>query len=285
MLLLLGLACAAFAPVPHGGITLHISILPSEIHLLRSVSRRIVWPLHQCFSTVVVAIDQPGGKTYSSTRTAPPKYITPQNISVDSRRIKDNMAQSMRLLATQCRKPLLQLDFGGRTPYFTGPPTHPMDDPAFADNASLPREQRFFKNTQMYTRALVETRSAYIVHADIDTTGLTLPPVAHGRSMLRMPNFVRQAVHELVKDPRLLFVMPGRRCKSAYILPYPVSCRLFVSMPARFKTMLPLRYWASHVEDMLRYNMERHRFTGLMIEASTPCVASTYLARWLFGRI
>lgn len=285
MLTLLVLACAAFAPVPQGGITLHISVLPSEIHLLRSVSRRIVWPLHQCFSAVVVAIDQPGGKTYSTSRNAPPKYITPHNVSVDKQRIKDNMAQSMRLLTTQCNKPLLILDFGGPTPYFTEPPTNPMDDPAFADNTSLPREQRFFKNTQMYTRALVETSTAYIVHADIDTTGLTLPPVARGRSVLRAPSFVAQAAHELSRDPHLLFVMPGRRCTVTYTLPYPVSCRLFVSMPSRFRTMLPLRYWASHVEDMLRYNMEMHEFTGLMIEASTPCVASTYLARWLFARL
>jgi len=283
MLPFLVVACA-FGPAP-GSIALHISVTPSEIDLLPSVARRVVWPLQQCFSSVVVAVDQPGGKTYSNSRNDPPRYITPHNVTVNVHRVQQLMGQTMRLLRTKCKRVELIIDLGGHAPYFTDPPTHPEDEPAFADNPSLPSDMRFFKNTVMYTRALVETTADYIVHADIDTTGLTVPPVATGRSALRAADFVLQAVRKLEKDEKLLFVMPGRHCDKAHTIPYTMSCRLFVSMPARFKTMLPLRYWASHVEDMMRYNMQLHNFTGIMLEGSRPCVASTYLARWLFSNV
>lgn len=286
-----------FRDVPTGGLTLHVSVVPSELHLLTSVPRRIVWPLQQCYTCFVITVDLPhGGKTYGKTRLSAPVYIPNSNIEtkIDVSKVELMVEKSRLLLNSHCRHPVFVIvdvlnhsHFKNISKYYdlAGPAYHPNDDPVFVDDVNK-NGIHLFKNTFMYTHTLFSERTKYLVHADIDTTGLRTGPVSAGQSVLQKVDFVASAVYELEKNKRLLFVMPSRSCNNTTTYEIRLStfsCRLFVSMPTRFKSMAPLQYYASHVEDMIMYNMKTNAYTSVVIEGSLPCVASTYLARLLYS--
>jgi hypothetical protein len=283
------LVCAArFNPVPEGGVTLHVSTTPDDLYRLPSIDRRIVWPLHQCFTTLLITVDLPhGGKTYGKTRESEPVYLLPaaavvvQNklINVESsvRMLRSHCANSVNFVIEVLNHTLSNADMFN----FSGPATHPSTERSFADTKKdLPIESRFFVNTVMYVTTLATTTTKYILHADIDTLGLSIGRPVVGRTTPMSVDFARRAFSELTVRPNLLFVMPSRSCLSAMeAVPSDMSCRLFVSMTARFNRMLPLRYWASHVEDILAENMKLHNLTGLTLKGTFPCVANTFIVR------
>ena len=111
LMLLAGASADTFLDVPFGGLALHLSVTPSEIYRLKSVDRRIVWQLTQCFSIVTVVVDPPhGGKTYGKKRTDDPVYLTNLPMMSASSRleimvsVRKAMKPSMNMLRNHCRK-------------------------------------------------------------------------------------------------------------------------------------------------------------------------------------
>jgi len=300
--LCLSVVSASYNKVPAGGLTLHISVTPSDMNYLSSAHRRIVWPLQQCFTILWVTIDLPhGGKTYAATRGSDPVYLKMNTDVYNTTELKNKatklVRQSVQMLNAHCFLPVsvvvsvlnhtnitqkkLERFFN-----FSSPSTTLQTNTSFADTRpDLPLTNRFFVNTLMYVTTLSLSVTKYMLHADIDTTGLYFGPSFFGHSIVHKINYVTEAVQKLQQNTNLVFALPSRTCsskKSNQYLYTPMSCRLFVSMTTRFKNMLPLRYWASHIEDLIIENMKEHQVESMTLTGTYPCVRSTYLARKLY---
>lgn len=296
---LVGAIADMFLDVPAGGLTLHISVTPAEIHRLRSVDRRVVWQFTQCFTAVNVVVDLPhGGKTYGESngkkKTDDPVYlpIGPEMSAFDRIEIivsvRKAMVSAMKMLRDHCRqKPLLEVVVLNHTELeisgwfdaaFVDPPTVPETFPVFRDaRPDLPRSQRFFKNTAMYIWSMLSCRSRLMLHFDVDTLGLFNNRPSIGGSPAR-GNFVALANHILTENESVLFVRPtvcGATRPKAFVN---VSTRLFLSHVGRFRKMIPLVDWADHVEDMLNVNMRRNKMVSTTLP-TRPCIASSYITR------
>jgi hypothetical protein len=287
-------AATLFARVPPGGISLHVSVVESEIGRLRSVDRRIVWQFRQCFSDVIVTVDTPhGGKTYAADRSADPVYLEPNNGPVPSpsqlqKASRTAITPAITMLTLHCRHPPIlkivvlnhtRLDSSGWLKRaFSDPATRPDVEPAFRDlDHNRPMFERFFKNTVMYVYSIVTCRTRYLLHFDIDVLGLTntVPTIGH---TTQIPGFVRTAVLNMRHDNHTMFATPGSCSSGKVAWFYTASTRLFMVDTHRFRSMLPLVGWADHVEEVLKFNMGIHKLKTMWTKGR-PCISSSYTTR------
>ena len=293
-ILWVGVSADNFLPVPKGGLTLHVSVTPSEIYRLKSIHRRIVWQLTQCFSAVTVVVDLPhGGKTYNVKRSDEPLYLLPpEKMSVFDRLelsvlVRKEMVTTIKMLQDHCsRRPVLRVVLLNHTyleginwfdAVFSDEFVQPLENVFRDARPDLPRSQRLFKNTAMYVWSMISCRSRLLLHFDIDTLGLYNNRPSVGASPVKA-NFVRLANQILVKNSSVLFVHPSGCDKTRNRISSSTSTRMFISHVERFRKMLPLLDWADHVENMLGVNLKRNNKFSAEIVAR-PCLASSYVTR------
>ncbi len=284
-----------FTPVPDGGLTLHISVVPSEIDRIHSLPRRVVWPYAQCVTTVTVVVDPPhGGKTYGSSRQSDPVYLPVRHFreshaSIRSR-IRRAMAPSMSMFGRHCPViPALKIGILNHTrldrdgwfdTVFVDPAENIDTDPMFRDTRPfLPKPQRVFKNTVMYVWSIVSCRTRYLLHLDIDTLGLRNHAPVIGHSPPRS-TFIRTAI-ELFMEAPTVFVMSTGCNVPRSVKTSDLSTRVFVVDVSRFRGMLPLVGWTDHIENVINTNMRRHSLVAVALPGR-PCIASSYITRKIF---
>jgi hypothetical protein len=268
-----------FAAPPPGGLTYHVSVVPHEIDWLRSLHRRHVLPLRQCFTTVAIVVDLPhGGKTYG--RRYLPLRPAPAPFRAD---VRLAIMPMMEMLRAHCRRrvrlsiavlnhttliPWMHRTFNMTGKSTVGPGQFGHDDPARA----LP--ERFFMNTVMYVWSMLHCRTRYMLHADVDTIGYR--PL-HVRSGGAVPGFVSQSVAALAA-PNVLLTMSVACDRAAPPDAPGMSCRFFLMDTAKASRLIPLGWWADHVETMLSWNMQRAGLVSHQLKTK-PCPGTTWFTR------
>eukprot|EP00035_Acanthoeca_spectabilis_P026530 m.463082 g.463082 ORF g.463082 m.463082 type:complete len:341 (-) comp22908_c0_seq1:185-1207(-) len=288
-----------FEAVPAGGMAFHVSVIPEEIPWLHSIPRRIILPLRQCFSDLVVVVDLPhGGKAYNKSGSdrghSEPVYLPvahSPNILVVKSQARAAIAFAAKLLDAHCplavKVRVHVLNHTTLIPWihstFKTNQTFTATSPSFADTRPhLPLPQRLFMNTAMYVWSLLHaSRAKYLLHTDIDTLGLKNARPFPGTTSPR-PTFFKKAMELLETFPDVMFVNPPTSCamKEPRVVTDRMSCRLFLADTTRFKQLIPLSYWTDHVEEVFNRNLKDHHFrTALRLEGVMPCIGPSWFTR------
>ena len=227
----------AVEPEPEGGLTLHISLTPSELPRLRRLAAWYTWWLRQELTVLYVVIDTPHRdwswsdrpRRHHGRRLRSQNHAARQgSILQQTGAFAGNRAGNCSSLVEAARHELLSFNVSLQVSCIRARDRHEMMQQYFAFDGEVPATGDMFKNSVAYAHAVFSFKTRYMVHMDSDilmiAPGGTTP-------------WTRAAVHTLEANDRVSAVeMPKCLIREA-----PLSARLFMVRRDRLEGFFPVQ--------------------------------------------